>query len=760
MKKLIIGAFILILFLFILIKYCYDKIHLTNLDYQLKMYKQNIDYYNDNIFYNCSIPYPIYYINMDKDVDRRIYMEKELAKISSCPYIFRVKGFNGYKIKNSNHDSVDGVKFNNKYKMTKSEIGCTMSHLLAIKKAYDNNDDIAVIFEDDISFDVCTFNTPIKNIIDSAPKDWELLQLFTFGKSIEGNVKSLNKLYSKDKTYIKYSPTDIFYSTAAYVLNKNGMRKIIEKVYKNGEYNIEPTSKNFPKEGTADVFIYKLIDNAYVINPSIFITNDISLTSTIHPDHELSHREYILENLKNIDQISDKQINFTKTLILMDSILKKFNIKFFLAFGTALGVRRENKFITHDNDIDIGIFFEDYHPSIENEILKKFHLIHRLGSLENNGGYEISVKLPETGVSLDIFLFYKKDNYIWSASYFGLCNKTKNKMCRWKFRPFKLKQVLFLNKFFYIPSDEFLVDQYGDDWHLPKKFSYEEGLEDGYKNLMYDDFPDEMNPEKINGNFKDTKNIVWQYWETSPNKTKPGYISLCMSMLAEQCADEGIEYVELNPSNVHSYLNESDIPSNWHNIKNIAHKADYIRAVILYRYGGLWIDADSIVTRFKGDVLKEYLNFLEKVDWALPADNEGLSIGIMAVRKNSPFLYQWITMMKKIINEKNTFGWTELGYDILNPLWNEWNKKYGKLWKVKLLSYTDTTSPIQWKDSSKFFEKGTSNFLERNIQPVVMLYNNIFPEWFKNLSLNEVINFVNTSDTIIADLFRKNLYMP
>lgn len=705
MQNIIIILTLVIICL--LIWYLIDKFYRMSIDKHLNMYKKNIDYLNNNTFYNCSIPYPIYYINMDKDVDRRAHMEKQLSKISS-PYVFRISGFNGYKIKNLTHDVVDGIEFNNKYDMTKGEIGCTMSHLLAIKKAYDNKDEVAFIFEDDISFDTCSIHPPVKTIIENAPKDWELLQLFTFKKLSE---------FPKNETYIRYKSKDLFYSTVSYVLRKTGIQKIINKVYKNGVFNIEPISTSkagkFPTYGKADVFIYKLVDNAYVINPSIFLPNDMDLTSTIHPDHQLMHKKCILENLKSINKISKKQINFTKTLFLMDNILKKYNIKFFLAFGTALGARRENKFIEHDNDIDIGIFFEDYNFSVEDEIMKIFNLNHRLGSKDNNGGYEISVKSPETGVSLDIFLFYKKDNYVWCASYFGLCDKSKNKMCRWKYRPIMLNKINFLNRIFYIPSDEFLIDQYGDDWNISKKFTYEEGLIDGYKNLIYDDFPDEMNPDKINGDFKGSKNTVWQYWETSPNKTKPGYLSLCMALLAEQCAREGIGYVELNPSNIYSYLDESDIPNNWHNIKTIAHKADYIRAIILYRYGGLWIDADSVVTKYKGNVLKNYLNFLEKADWVIPADEEGLSIGIMAIRKNSPFLYQWITLMKKIINEKNTFGWTELGYDILNPLWNEWDRKYGKLWKRKILSYTDTTSPIHWKDSSEFFEKGTSDSLDR-----------------------------------------------
>ena len=54
--------------------------------------------------------------------------------------------------------------------------------------------------------------------------------------------------------------------------------------------------------------------------------------------------------------LNEKQQKFRKTLEDMKSILDKNKIHFFLAFGTALGAHRENKFIEHDEDIDIGVF--------------------------------------------------------------------------------------------------------------------------------------------------------------------------------------------------------------------------------------------------------------------------------------------------------------------------------------------------------------------------------------------------------------------
>ena len=53
------------------------------------------------------------------------------------------------------------------------------------------------------------------------------------------------------------------------------------------------------------------------------------------------------------------------------------------------------------------------------------------------------------------------------------------------------------------------TDGYGPDWQTPKKFSYHEGLEGGYKNLIRKDFMKE-------GKFPENP-TVWQYWEEGDN---------------------------------------------------------------------------------------------------------------------------------------------------------------------------------------------------------------------------------------------------
>ena len=86
----------------------------------------------------------------------------------------------------------------------------------------------------------------------------------------------------------------------------------------------------------------------------------------------------------------NKEQRFKNCLENMKKILDDENQEFFLVCGTLLGCVRNNKFIPHDSDIDIGIFYQNFNPNLKNIILKtgKFTLKHELGKINNS--YELS----------------------------------------------------------------------------------------------------------------------------------------------------------------------------------------------------------------------------------------------------------------------------------------------------------------------------------------------------------------------------------
>ena len=119
-----------------------------------------------------------------------------------------------------------------------------------------------------------------------------------------------------------------------------------------------------------------------------------------------------------------KKLQLTELDILkeIDRICKKYDIKYFLMYGTLLGAVRHKGFIPWDDDIDIGMLQEDYSKFIKvapKELKDKFHL----DAIETNSKYylpfiKVRNKLTkfeesstvnyngEKGIWVDIFPFY------------------------------------------------------------------------------------------------------------------------------------------------------------------------------------------------------------------------------------------------------------------------------------------------------------------------------------------------------------------
>lgn len=59
----------------------------------------------------------------------------------------------------------------------------------------------------------------------------------------------------------------------------------------------------------------------------------------------------------NIDELHDKLFD---VLCVIDDICKKENVRYFIAFGTAIGAIREKDYIAWDDDMDLEVLIDDY----------------------------------------------------------------------------------------------------------------------------------------------------------------------------------------------------------------------------------------------------------------------------------------------------------------------------------------------------------------------------------------------------------------
>lgn len=149
-----------------------------------------------------------------------------------------------------------------------------------------------------------------------------------------------------------------------------------------------------------------------------------------------------------------------ENLVLFKKIMNQNNVSFFILYGTLLGAVREQNFIEHDTDTDLGIFHKD-----RSEFIKV------IPQLIKNGFEIIRTKDPD-----DLVTFMRQDEYIdvgiFSTKKVGLRNyfEYQGNLIDKHFLQ-TLDEIQFLGLTFKIPSnvDKFLVKNYGKDWNLPKK---------------------------------------------------------------------------------------------------------------------------------------------------------------------------------------------------------------------------------------------------------------------------------------------------
>ena len=112
-----------------------------------------------------------------------------------------------------------------------------------------------------------------------------------------------------------------------------------------------------------------------------------------------------------------------------------------------------------------------------------------------------------------------------------------------------------------------------------------------------------VNPYKV-----PKQNNIWMYWENKPNKHKPDYLKLCYDTIVKHCSKDATIFL-LNEYTVHYYLPfmRKDIMK----LSSIPHKTDYIRLQLLYHYGGIWLDSDTIVFQS----FKPYFKLLNNYDY-------------------------------------------------------------------------------------------------------------------------------------------------
>ena len=240
------------------------------------------------------------------------------------------------------------------------------------------------------------------------------------------------------------------------------------------------------------------------------------------------------------------------------------------------------------------------------------------------------------------------------------------------------------------------------------------------------------------------KPYLWQYWDNIDGNKTPSYIELCFKTVDKHCTNS-FNIIRLNKDNISKYLPELKTLSIYNKIDKliIAHKVDLYRIMLLKKYGGLYMDADTVVLKNPIEVIDK----LDKYDYVgfgctgiVCKNGYGQpSNWIMASRKNGILVSKVLDNMINKIVEKDKFDYHDLGKLVL---WNELKTLLNK--DYKYYQYPNKVDGSRdkngfWIDTDIAFSNNKIEYDNEDNMLFFVVYNHSIPKNIKELSEEEIL---------------------
>lgn len=249
---------------------------------------------------NQLIDLPIYYINLDRSTDRYEIFNEQIKKYK-VPYdqVKRITAIDG---KTLNSISDFPFKIYTRIKNKPGVIACTLSHINAIKDAYNDNHPYVVIMEDDCNFEYVIYQQyKLSDIALTFKNEYNIIQLCTTNCSIYNNFL---------KSSSNYVIPGYRASCVAYIISRQGMKNVLDAI---------SCCKNLELM-EADTTIYQLAEKScHLAKPYFLYFNSNIITTT------LNYNNFILLNNEMNKNYWDNYYSNEKNVVFENLINKKYN---------------------------------------------------------------------------------------------------------------------------------------------------------------------------------------------------------------------------------------------------------------------------------------------------------------------------------------------------------------------------------------------------------------------------------------------------
>lgn len=250
-------------------------------------------------------PCHVYYINLDSATARNAFMRAQFEMYNHRAFT-RIQAVDG----RTRMPSMLGDRpvMNYLSALRKPEVGCLLSHIRAIARAYADGHEVAIILEDDAYFKHAVLWKPdaLARIISSAPSDWRIISFACLpshaGSFLNHMITAARKQYEgSGRGYAKFEGDTVNGMLAmAYVINRDGMRAILDRIgYDTGVIRLP--SAGFVTEA-ADSILFHWADRMYFSRPTTLFPHndpDHGIVTAIQPSDDITtmHRAalYVLD---------------------------------------------------------------------------------------------------------------------------------------------------------------------------------------------------------------------------------------------------------------------------------------------------------------------------------------------------------------------------------------------------------------------------------------------------------------------------------
>jgi len=218
---------------------------------------------------------------------------------------------------------------------------------------------------------------------------------------------------------------------------------------------------------------------------------------------------------------------------------------------------------------------------------------------------------------------------------------------------------------------------------------------------------------------------VFTYW--TGNKFK--VIKLLETIMKLHFEKHNVIFHTINKENIVKYLD--NIPENFHDLLP-NHQSDYLRVNVVLKYGGIWMDADTLIITD----IQSLFNYLDNQNGFFITEGTMPCAGVFGSKPNTKLMQNWKNEIDKIINNK--LGWADLGPKLLESQFKLNNYLFDD---YKIFDGSLTMYPVFWKRCvDEFILKRYTNYkkIEKKYQPLIILVNSVYNH-LENKQIEEIL---------------------